>query len=92
MPLTWHLVEGRLGDTSPWTAPLGHSGVCALAVSVADPERAGLWRAAEHGQQAARGSGFCAEIEERAGGDLVHVIFDSRLRQERVRVAFAVPT
>jgi len=91
MRLTWHLLDARLGDHSPWSAPLGHAGACALAVSVADPERAGIWRAAEHGEQVSRGSGFHAEIESRADGDLVHVYFDGRLRQERVRVAFAVP-
>jgi|1048.fasta_scaffold203028_2 hypothetical protein len=91
MRLTWHLLDARLGDTSPWSAPLGHAEVCALTVAVADPERAGIWRAAEHGEQVSRGSGFHAEVASHPEGDTVLVYFDGRLRQERVRVAFAVP-
>jgi hypothetical protein len=91
MPLTWHLLESRLGDHSPWTAPLGHKGVCALTLALSDPDHPRVWRAAEHGEQVSRGSGFHAEIEEGPDQDRVHIYFDGRLRQERVRIAFAVP-
>ena len=90
MALQWHWVEANLGDDSPWTADLGKTGVRALAVSVHDPEQAGVWRAAEHGEERARGSGFHAEYSHHPAGDRVAVYFDGRLRDEPVRVAFAV--
>jgi hypothetical protein len=90
MALTWHLCEGTLGDTSPWTVELVHKGVRALAVSVRDPDRHDVWRAAEHGEKPSQGSGFHAEYEEGVKGDRVTVWFDARLRAEPVRIAYAV--
>lgn len=90
MALVWHLLESNLGDVSPWTTELGHTGVCGLVVSVRDPDRATCWRAAEHGEERARGAGFHAEYEQHVDGDRVAVWFDGRLRAEPVRVVFAV--
>ena len=56
MALVWHLLEANLGETNPWTANLGHTGVRALVVSVHDPDQANTWRAAEHGEQRSRGA------------------------------------
>jgi hypothetical protein len=92
MALVWHLLEANLGDTNPWTANLGHTGVRALVVSVQDPDRANTWRAAENGEQRSRGTGFHAEYEHHPGGDRVSIWFDGRLRAEPVRVVFAIET
>jgi hypothetical protein len=90
MSLTWHLLEARLPDQSPWVAPLGHQGVCALTVSVRDPDQPRRWRACSYGEQPMKGNGFHADYEEGPNGDQIILHFDSRLRQETVRVAFAV--
>lgn len=90
MELRWRLLESRLGDESPWTVTLPERGVVALVVSVHDPDEPGSWRAAEHGEQRSQGSGFHASYAGGPTGDVVTVAFDSRLRDEPVRVAWAV--
>ena len=90
MPLVWHLHEAVLPETSPYVAPLGQRGVRALAVSVRDPDQPRVWKASEYGEQSHKNNGFHAEYEEGAAEDRLILWFDSRLRQEPVRVAFAV--
>lgn len=90
MNLVWKLVETTLGEDSPLRLRLPESGVRALVVSVRDPDRPTLWRAAEHGEQRSPGAGFHAEYEQDPAGDEVLIWFDGRLRQEPVRVAWAV--
>jgi hypothetical protein len=91
MPLTWHLLDARLGDKSPWSLDLAHRDVRALVVSVHDPDVPGTWRAAEHGEQRSQGAGFHATYEHGDDRDRVTVHFDGRLRSEPIRIAYAVP-
>jgi hypothetical protein len=90
MELRWYILESSLGEESPAILHLPESGVVALVVSVHDPAEPGSWLAAEHGEQRSQGAGFHASYAAGAGGDVVTVWFDGRLRGEAVRVAWAV--
>ena len=93
MTLRWQLWEGTLGEESPTTVALSDAGVLAIVLSVHDPEQPGRWRAAEHGEQKSQGAGFHATVEPGpvgAAGDVVTIWFDGRLREERVRIAYAL--
>ena len=90
MNLVWKLLETSLGEESPLRIRLSERGVRALVVSVRDPDQPARWRAAEHGEQRSSGAGFHAEYEEMPDGDEITVWFDGRLREEPVRIAWAV--